>query len=64
MDRLAEVDAVDRNGLPIAVPQVIPETEDEKRRYEAAQARRKRRLEERSAEQQGRDALDAAPARA
>ena len=51
--------AVDRNGRPMEVPQVVPETEAEKRRFEAAQARRKRRLEERSAEQKGREAQDA-----
>ena len=48
--------AIDRNGRPVEVPPVIPETEDEKRRYDAAQARRKRRLEERNAE---REALEA-----
>jgi len=42
--------AVDKNGRPIEIPGVIPETPDEKRRYEAAQRRRKRRLEERAAE--------------
>ena len=42
--------AVDRNGRPIEIPGVIPETPDEKRRYEAAQRRRKRRLDERTAE--------------
>jgi len=42
--------AVDRNGRPIEIPGVIPETPDEKRRYEAAERRRKRRLEERVAE--------------
>ena len=43
--------AVDQNGRPIEIPGVIPETPDEKRRYEAAQRRRKRRLEERTAEE-------------
>lgn len=43
--------AVDENGRPIEIPDVIPETPDEKRRYEAAQQRRRRRLEERAAEQ-------------
>ncbi|HVX41378.1 MAG TPA: acyl-CoA thioesterase [Gemmatimonadaceae bacterium] len=43
--------AVDRNGRPIEVPAVQPETTDEQRRYEAAQERRRRRLEEREAEQ-------------
>lgn len=42
--------AIDRNGKPIEVPRLTPETEDEIRRYEAAQARRKRRLEERTSE--------------
>ena len=42
--------AVDRNGRPVEVPQLVPETEDEIRRHEAAQARRRRRLEERTAE--------------
>jgi len=42
--------AIDRNGRPVGVPPVVPETDDEKRRYDAAQARRKRRLEERDAE--------------
>ena len=58
--------AVDRNGRPMPVPQVIAETDDERRRYEAAQARRKRRLEERDIEQRRRDAdhqaRDGAPA--
>jgi acyl-CoA hydrolase len=42
--------AIDRNHRPIEVPPIIPETEDEKRRYQAAQERRRRRLEERTAE--------------
>jgi len=42
--------AVDRNGRPIEVPELVPETEDEKRRYGAAIERRRRRLEERTAE--------------
>jgi acyl-CoA hydrolase len=42
--------AVDPNGRPIEIPGVTPETPDEKRRYQAAQSRRKRRLEERAAE--------------
>lgn len=45
--------AVDRNGRPIPVPPVIPETEDEKRRFAAAQERRRMRLAEREAEQRG-----------
>ena len=42
--------AVDRNGRPVEVPKLVAETEDEIRRYEAADARRRRRLEERKAE--------------
>jgi acyl-CoA hydrolase len=43
--------AVDRNGRPIEVPELRPETEDEKRRFGAAIERRRRRLEERQAEE-------------
>lgn len=43
--------AVDRNGRPIEVPEVMPETDDEKRRFDAAIQRRRRRLEERQAEE-------------
>jgi acyl-CoA hydrolase len=42
--------AIDRNHRPIEVPPILPETEGEKRRYQAAQERRRRRLEERAAE--------------
>jgi len=42
--------AVDRNGRPIEVPELRPETDDEKRRFAAAIDRRRRRLEERQAE--------------
>ena len=42
--------AVDRNGRPIEVPELVPETDDEKRRFAGAQARRKRRIEEEKAE--------------
>jgi acyl-CoA hydrolase len=42
--------AIDRNGRPIEVPGLITETEEEKRRFEAAQASRRRRLEERNSE--------------
>ena len=42
--------AVDRNGRPIPVPAVVPETPDEKRRHAAAQERRRLRLEERTHE--------------
>jgi acyl-CoA hydrolase len=44
--------AIDRNGRPVEVPRLIPETEDETRRYEAARARRQRRLEERTSERE------------
>lgn len=36
--------SIDETGRPAAVPPVIPETEEEKRRYEAALERRNRRL--------------------
>src|SRR5690349_9324507 len=42
--------AVDDQGHPREVPALLPETEAEKRRYAAAVARRRRRLEERDAE--------------
>lgn len=37
--------ALDEHGQPISIPPVIPETEDEKRRYEEAAQRRGYRLE-------------------
>ena len=43
--------AIDRNGRPIQVPQITPETEDENRRHAAAAERRRRRLEERTSEE-------------
>ena len=42
--------AIDRNGKPIEVPGLVPETEIEIQRYEAAKLRRQRRLEERTHE--------------
>lgn len=42
--------AIDRDGRPIGVPPLVPETEQEQRRYEAAKDRRRRRLEERTME--------------
>jgi acyl-CoA hydrolase len=42
--------AVDRNGRPIEVPGLAPETANEKRRFQAAQQRRRIRLEERETE--------------
>jgi acyl-CoA hydrolase len=48
--------AVDRNGRPIEVAEIHPETEDESRRNAAAQERRRRRLEERETEEKRRQA--------
>lgn len=45
--------AVDRNGRPVEVPPLIPETPKEIHRHQAAQERRRRRLEERRAEDGG-----------
>ena len=42
--------AVDKNGRPVPVPPVLPETPDEIRRFEAAIERRRIRLAERTAE--------------
>ena len=42
--------AVDRDGRPVPVPELIAETPEQERRYEAARERRRRRLEERNAE--------------
>jgi acyl-CoA hydrolase len=43
--------AVDRNGRPVPVPALRPETGEEMRRYEAAKQRRERRLQERISEE-------------
>ena len=43
--------AIDDNGRPVPVPKVTPETDAEMRRYERAEARRTRRLEEQKLEQ-------------
>jgi acyl-CoA hydrolase len=37
--------AIDEGGCPVPAPQVIPETEEEKRRFEDAGRRRASRLE-------------------
>ena len=42
--------AIDRNGRPVPVPPIVPETPEQIRRYEAAKQRRARRLQEREAE--------------
>jgi len=42
--------AIDKDGKPVAVPPVTPETPEQLRRYEAAKQRRARRLQEREAE--------------
>ena len=42
--------AIDRNGRPVEVPRLVPETDLEIQRYEAAKSRRRRRLEERTSE--------------
>ncbi len=39
--------AIDAHGKPIPVPPVLPETEEERARFHAAEERRRRRLEER-----------------
>ena len=43
--------AIDDNGRPVPVAKVTPETDAEMRRYERAEARRTRRLEEQKLEQ-------------
>ncbi len=43
--------SVDRNGRPVEVPEVVPETPEQRRRWAAAQERRRRRLEERVEEE-------------
>jgi acyl-CoA hydrolase len=43
--------AIDRNGRPVDIPSIVPETPTEIRRFNAAKERRRRRLEERNAEE-------------
>ncbi|MCC6244293.1 MAG: acyl-CoA thioesterase [Gemmatimonadaceae bacterium] len=50
--------AIDRNGRPVPIPAVKPETDEQRRRYDNAQARRQRRLEERQAEAKVYEGLD------
>jgi acyl-CoA hydrolase len=45
--------ALDRDGKPTEVPSLVPETDAEKRRFEAGRERRRRREEERAAEGRG-----------
>jgi len=40
--------ALDANGHRLPIPELIPETEDEKRRYDQADERRRFRLERRN----------------
>lgn len=47
--------AVDRNGRPTEVPELVAESQDEKRRQNAAKLRREVRLREREAERQRRE---------
>jgi acyl-CoA hydrolase len=42
--------AVDASGRPLEVPELVPQTSEERRRFEAARDRRARRLEERQRE--------------
>jgi acyl-CoA hydrolase len=46
--------AVDADGNHVAVPPVVPETEDEKRRYEDAAHRREMRRKESARRNEGR----------
>jgi acyl-CoA hydrolase len=43
--------AIDRNGRPVDISPIVPETPTEIRRFSAAKERRRRRLEERNAEE-------------
>ena len=39
--------AIDEKGMPTNVPEIIPESDDEKRRYAEAEKRDRKRREER-----------------
>ncbi len=43
--------AIDRNGRPVDIPPILAETPEEIVRFNAAKERRRRRLEERNAEE-------------
>jgi acyl-CoA hydrolase len=47
--------AIDRNGRPIEVAGLKPETDEEQRRYAAAETRRQARLNERESEERTRE---------
>jgi acyl-CoA hydrolase len=47
--------AIDRNGRPIEVAGLTPETDEEQRRYAAAETRRRARLQERESEERTRE---------
>jgi acyl-CoA hydrolase len=56
--------AIDKDGRPVEVPLLMPETPDEERRFEAAKERRRRRLEEKQLEDEAERRTAAAKGRA